>query len=422
MKTIKTTGSFFVALLPVLFVTVSCFRSGGTNTADFSAIRIRLHYDGSADTRAQGPIIADQTQLEMGPGHIFFTDAAGRIVHHVGIVDGEVGVPYTGAGSEGVSLADLRENGEVIEQVSLSARKCVIVSRDALGGIAEGSGFTGNLEGTNISEVKEAMADVSDMNITTGDDAGSVATVPLFGEGDIVPASGTENGKDYNAAVSVTMNSVASRVQIRQISAATTPTEIDEESSRTMTITGFTVEGIYINNYYEQMALGAQRVSEGDPVHNGTGVANYVSTSGIYFQSTGTGYNLADAVGAGDDGNVVALSGDGRGWVYNLFPTPVSNASAVPHIVIRLSSVTVVDSSAPDTPVTYNDQFLTIGSIRDAASKAEIVQFDRNYLYTLGNIEFSFANLSSIPEAQSIDVLVSVTMMKWNNRDVEWNI
>lgn len=410
MKQFKVMAAVAVAGLMMM---ASCAKDnengkGNDGLNNESAIKIQLSYNHTGGTRADGTAIADKTDLSFTEGHIFFATSAGVIDRHVGV--GNL------AGSEQVSAADLIDSEAVIEGVSGSATACYILFTDVNAQVGSSTGITGNLEGTNISAVKAMTIPVGNIN----DASGAVANVPLFGEGtvDTSDAGTTDNGTDYTARVEVTINSLASRLQIGQISATTHDYTDNNGDEHTVTIGGFTVEGIYINNFHQDMTVGS---TAGTIIDGEDDATAYSNAAGKVYATGELGEKLADILGTAATGNPFTVAPTGV-WAYNVFPT------TVPHIIIKLTDVSYTDvntTASTSNAVTGATQFLTVQSFKYGPGHDEagepVAAFAANNIYTLSGIQFSYKDMTHVPYEENMTVLVDVQMMKWLDNAIVWN-
>lgn len=374
-----------------------------------ASVRIRAVYagDGGLSSRADATPVASGTPLSLQPGHIFFVTGGDlEIFHHFGL-DVE-------AGSRTVTRADLLAGELVLDEILLEANVCVIISNDAAARIGGPNGITGNLEGTNLNDVMAMTMNVSDINTPSGD----VSAVPLAGYGVAVAQKGTTatNGTAYDQSFTVEMEPGASRIQIAKISGTDYDYTDGRGTPRTISIDGFTVSGIFVNNFYPQADLNG-----GYPlpiVNHGTETAGYSTAESAPYSADGPGYKLADE---GFDGVAVASSASPANgvWAYNVFPTPADTPQDVPHIVIRFSEV-VYSISGDDTPLTLNDVFLTVAGIRHGTGGSvgdpgsAVTSFDPGNIYTFGEIRFNVNDLLPFPEQEGTVVVdADVEIFYW---------
>lgn len=459
MKTMRT----MVAMLAVLAAMASCSKDpgdGGANLPeDVGAVMVSVSYPSDA-TRAVGDKLKDSEPMKMTSANIFFTDDDGVIIKHVGVGNEN--------GSMNFTVRQIESGEGVIKNMTNESTKCHILANfmtfreeDKIEGdklsvdLADGT--------TNISTVLDNMMTLNDIN----DDEGSVANLPLYGVGDVKfvteggdPISGTSNaGLKFGGMVDVKLNSLATRLQIGKITATPWRQTLsgvegaavwDEESQdwlewedagdimRTVEITEFEVQGIYINYFYGKKKLDPTEEPAGTLIDGKQGYMYYMPNSPNYKPESG-GYKVYDQpedAAVAEDDKPLTLFPDpdaedptARVWAYNLLP------GAVPHIVVRFSKVVIKDSEDqiededPDDPsddVTEDiteggtiPYFITVRGFNVGATP--VTTFAVNNLYTLSNLAFNYTDLSEIPEDNSLNVLVNVEMMKWKNNEITWN-
>lgn len=403
MKQFKVMAAVAVAGLTML---ASCAKDNDKLQNDgTTSVGIQLLYD-QGNTRAPGAAVSGT--LTATNGHIFFADAAGTINTHVGVGNT--------AGNVQISLSDLTTGEAVITGVSSQATKCYILMNDANAKIGTATGITTSLKGMNIETAVQLLSiTVNNINDATG----AVANVPLYGSGDVAPATGTTTGlKPYTAKVKVQMNALASRFQIGKITGVTKTYTDASSVVHNVTIDDFTVEGIYINNFQSTYTIknGGTSVIDGSNVP-----AAYSTTTGTTsYTSGGVGEKLADYVNtAASSGSVTPTLAY---WAYNVFPS-----TTVPHIIIKLSEVKYTDD-ANNVQQTVTDQFLTVSSFKYSASHSEpalqgqpVTSFLVSNVYTLGEIKFDYTHLTTVPYDTPMDVLAEVEMMSWVQNPIDWN-
>lgn len=407
----KGLNIYAVMVIAMLVVAAACDNEptiGPPRDGLTASVRIRaVDTKGGELSRADATPIISGTPLQLQPGHIFFiTGGDLDIFHHFGL-DVE-------AGSRTVTRADLLAGEFVFDEILLEANLCVIVSNDAAAQIGGPDGITGNLEGSNFNDILATVINVSDINTPSGD----VSAVPLVGWGEVTALKGTTsaNGTQYETSVTIPMEPGASRIQIKKISGTDYHDTDMEGTPRTISIDGFTLSAIYINNFYPQVDLQG-----GYPlpiVNNGTTTANYSTAVGAPYSATGPGYRLSDE---GIDREAVAgsVSPANGVWAYNVFPTPADTPQSVPQIVIRFSEV-IYSNDRDNTPYTLNDIFLTVAEIKYGTGGttgnpgSAVTSFEPGNIYTFEDIRFSVNNLISLPgQDKSKTVEANAVVFDW---------
>ena len=407
MKKITTIAALAFASLLTL---ASCSKEENgkdLNNGDKTAVTLKVSYDKPLGSRAVGEAVLDGDEISLGLGHIFFTNASGLIYNHIEIINGT-------AGENQVALSAISSaSGATLTGINASATKCYILSKANVT-----IPFIG--AATNISEIEDLAMSVSDL----ADAKGAVTNVPVWGEGSL-------NKVSDPATVTVSMKPLASRLQIKKITAENYTYTDDQSQNHTIAITSYKIKGIFVNNYYSQMKVGSTYPAA--LVNNGSTVLNYnptASGTGSYV-STGTGAKLYDWDTAGV-GVATGLSyspdsefyGTGADelttpvWAYNVFPTPASTIASVPHIIVMFSEVKwTLDGGSENT---LTDYFLTVKGLKKSSVALESI--DKGNVYTFADIRFNQNQLTDVPEVQTISALVDVEIMKWKDNAVEADI
>jgi hypothetical protein len=419
MKTMKKINVMTYVAIVALLALGSCTKENGgeADPGEMTTVKFQVSYEGGTSRAVANPLNTGDL-LTLKAGHIFFTDGGGNIVRHVGIVEGAN--LTSGPGSERVSLTTVMGEEAVILNVPASVQRCYILANDVAAKIGGSTGVTGNQEGNNISTILNLTTTAPNLNSAAGD----LSTVAQFGSGTIVPGAGqTAVGNvPYDAAVEVPIRALTSRIQIKKITGGVFEYKDSEDEDQQITIDNFTVEGIYINNYYSEMTVASTWPSA--VVNHLQDVTKYTTAGTAPYSSTGNGYKLADApLAQADNSLIVAPADNSKVWAYNVFPTSESaaNNANVPHIIIKLSSVTFTDSGT-GAQNTLTNQYLTIAKIMTQGGSATVNAFLPNNSYTFNDIVFDYSKLSPLPEATEIDVLVTVDLIKWTDNSVVWGI
>lgn len=213
----------------------------------------------------------------------------------------------------------------------------------------------------------------------------------------------------------MTINSLASRIQIGKF---TSENVTVGSPATTIAITGYTLEGIYINNVNPAMTVSSTFPIANPIVDNGSTPSNYVTTTGsAYFATTGSLAGLADEPARATTTGVVTPATSTNVWAYNVFPQ-----SSAPHIIVKISDIDYTINGVAQSTITA-DKWLTIDSYKKAgATPVELVSsFVANNIYTLSDIKFNFNDLTDTPYTTTVDVNVEVEMFKWEEHQLEWD-
>ncbi|MFV0538175.1 MAG: hypothetical protein ACK5M3_12505 [Dysgonomonas sp.] len=174
-------------------------------------------------------------------------------------------------------------------------------------------------------------------------------------------------------------------------------------------ITGFRVDGIFIDNYYYQAAVDGTVVI-GNLINNISDATLFLDNSSVYTTARKTFVYDYFSSGITASSKIAAPTGDeSYVWGYNLFANTASSGSfAIPRIVIRLSEITTSDLS------TYNGtQFITVKGLKEGSTSLTSIDAGKVYNIGAGALTFDESDLTPAPNMSAIDVTVIVTLAEW---------
>jgi hypothetical protein len=179
--------------------------------------------------------------------------------------------------------------------------------------------------------------------------------------------------------------------------------EIGKITCAGTSIKSFTLEGIFINNFYTDLHLDGRSNSL---TNHGTDADKYLPPYVIgMFDYRKGGMNRAEAS--------LITPNEGEVWGYNVF-APLTFPGAdktTPHIVLRLKNIVTADDSDYSFP--NNPWFVTIKGFRNAAGI--ITKLHRSNVYRINEIHFTEVNIMAEPEMQAMDVEVEVSIIDWTS-------
>ncbi|MDR2890143.1 MAG: hypothetical protein LBV18_00805 [Alistipes sp.] len=401
----------------------SCQKDAGNGTKPQEdntprTVALKMVYPETDGTRATGATpVTTADYIDFTSGHIFFVNTASfNIEKHVGIGNSAGSVQV-------VDVQDFIDAEVVIAEVPAAADAAILIANEIPSGAFGASGITGNLEGTLYTDIIHNPITVISLN----DAAGTVDNVPIFSADTTVErtAGATPVGEiPFDATVTLPLTTPAARIEIASISAV--PVTIETAGvTETFTVTDFTVEGIYINNYFPvsdiQGAYGENVETPRAVYNNGIDPANY-ATTGTTQYVTGNAIGLADLVEeAAVEGSVVSETGV---WAYNIFGG-IYAATSHPHIVIKISSFTYeIDLGGDVTERTVSTpRFLTVTGFTNSATDTHIASIANGTVYSFADLTFDYTNLSPIPEPgteYAVQAIVTVTPWKVVNVTPEY--
>ncbi|MCD7937613.1 MAG: hypothetical protein LUG98_12190 [Tannerellaceae bacterium] len=335
-------------------------------------------------SRADAGQVQDGTAVTFSSGQLFFVDASDNIVEAVDITS-------TAQGGTSVTVGQLK-SGVVFPAVQDLATKVYIL---------------GNHQ---VSPVPAKFADVlkETTDLTDQADAPSygVANATLFGEGDIVDASNaikTATGADKEAIFDVWP--LIARLELKKVTATTG-------------VDGYTLSGIYINNFYYEVNVDGRSTNTSSFYNFKKDHTQYIKGAG--YPATWE-YLLFDEVGQQATINAPATSYSvtpvNDAWAYNVF----ANTTAVPHIVLHLTDVTVGGTKVPNSKTTVDGEaYLTVTKYLVTNQEQQI---HGGKIYRIADLTFTDQDLDELPEEKTPDedefsVYVEISIMPWEVIDV----
>ncbi len=265
--------------------------------------------------------------------------------------------------------------------------------------------------------------------------------VPMAGR------SGTfVQGVGNNYSTSVVLTPLVARIEVGKVTcqnqngASANPVSAD--------ITGYKLSGVFINNIHQAVLLDGTPYLVGSPldikaqVGWTTSVTPYFNSNNTVFpyypggsvtvpsdwveNSMVTFCSPANAAmsfypdlanGATNvDPNVTPK----KAWGYQVCPSvtvPVGTAFDLPHIILKLTSVTYNNN-----PLGLPVQYVTVTKYKDSQGNP-VSLFQRGNVYRIQNLTFTHNEATNNPYDKNISVTATVTVAPWviNNINPDWN-
>ena len=355
-----------LAAVAALFAFTSCNKDVSDDVFSNETKSVYVKISGGAETRAVSEAIGTKPVAFNG-GFIIFTNGTA------------ITKTFTiGTGATDIAVADLKAGTTLAGIPDYSTNVYVF----------------GNVPSSITINTAGSISDIQEMVVTAqaqADKTTGVDNIGLYGTGGI-----TLSGSVHSATFAV--KPIGARVELTDLTASGS-------------ITGFQIDGIYINNYYPNSTLDGK--IEDAIVNNGDVVARYVGGSTAYPSAlTPALYDYAASGGIGVLNNKVysptATASDI--WAYNvLAPSDVPAAATdnAPHVIVRLSNITTNNGIVFTT-----DQFLTIRLKSGAAILAKL-EAGKAYNFASGAIVFNETNLTEKPEIKTMEVECEITLADW---------
>ncbi|MDR2775352.1 MAG: hypothetical protein LBC19_11550 [Tannerella sp.] len=334
-------------------------------------------------TRSEGSSIAAQETVKFNNGWLLFVSAQNNVTK---VMEIKTGTSTMNDSEVDISLL-IQSGGVEIENVPGHSTSVYVI-----GNLPAGGGITVPAVGVSLTNLKQNL-----IAFSTQDD---IHNVTLFG-GDAIKIENTKNVARFS------LSPIVARIEIAKISS----------TGGSSDISSFKVEGIFINNYYENITLegNAPAVAK-----KNTDIADFAGNSTAYPDTyEGILYDYRSAAGqslgvphATEANTYTPTTG---AWAYNLLApktgTPPDMLTA-PHIIIAVSDIQT------NSGTEYNGiWYLTVKNMVHQNNK--ITHLEPGKVYSIKNINFSHTNIQPEPEMKTIDVDVEVTLVEWEIIDTD---
>ncbi|MFV0418895.1 MAG: hypothetical protein ACK5KT_09220 [Dysgonomonas sp.] len=337
---------------------------GGSNEAKSIYLKITSE---SPLTYGDGVPVSNATPVVFSSGYLYFTNASGAILAYYTLTSSDTDID---TGGTNIKLGDI-QLGKTISNLPGQVSAVHVV------GNSSGLPTTGN-----ISAVKAVALQASSQ--------GTLSSVNLYGTNTLTLVS----GNNYTCAI--TLKPTVARIELTNITSSGV-------------ITGFQVDGIFIDNYYSQATVGGT-VVVGNLVNNGSVAATFTDNSLAYPTAAKTFLYDYYSSGLIAQTKIAKPATSGNVWGYNLFGNTAGSGSfAVPRIIIRLSNITTSDASTYTSP-----QFITVKGLKSSGTSLTSLDAGKIYNIGAGALTFKESDLAPIPNVSAINVTVTVTLATWS--------
>lgn len=351
-----------ILLAATAFALFSCENGKDDELSEPKTKNVVVQFAPAALSRATEDGVTKGAQASIGNYTIFFLDAAGNVV--AGTTTGDAvstAVPCTDVGATAVSVyvvANTKSNSSTITGLDLT-------------GV------------TTLATIKAKAAEVSTQT--------TISSVVLAGEGKIVP---TNNAGTVTYAAAVEVAPVICRLEIGKIEG-------------TGDITGFTLEGIYIDNH-------AVKFNIGGGYDNTVTDPNTNTKDGLYSIGVDhgllTGYpsefcDVTKLTATGADKTWAVQPADSKVWAYQL-----AAGADLPKIIVKLSNL---NGGGVDKL-----KYVTVTSYKYTNGNAASTTLAPGTIYKIEKISFETKSTAEVPNATEKDVSVTVTIKGWEVVDL----
>ncbi|MCD7914853.1 MAG: hypothetical protein LUG96_06070 [Tannerellaceae bacterium] len=255
-------------------------------------------------------------------------------------------------------------------------------------------------DGTTFSVIQDVVLNIQQVAypVLADGTTSSVLLSVMDGQADLAEygvGTNTWTGSNTPAAgdlyANVTLAPVNARIEIEEISYAGD------------LLASFTLEGIYINNYYPELPVSLTPGTN-EPVNNGSDVTLYDRNNSAYAYSYYTTLEDEVDLDATVAGGTAAITpGMDLVWAYHVF----GNSDLVPHVILKLTNVVTQDGTELGT------RYVTVSGFMNASTGAEITVFARNTIYKITDLAFTDGDISIVPEPEEIGIWIHVEVEDW---------
>lgn len=400
---------FFLALAMGAAISCSTENVEGTSGVE-NGVLVKLVSAESTSTRGVGKHVG-AVKAVLNDGAIYFTTAAGGIQSYVTLTGGANANDAYDAANHTVGVTVASTTGFTVQNLPGSVSKVYVIGNFPASTLPT----TGNISQFNT---ETSISVNSQYNAATG----GVEKVTLQGSSNLT-------GTNPNLTATVLVKPIVARMEIGRVTA----------QGR---IKSFKLKGIYINNFHNTMGIEGRVASE--EVFIGPDQKNE------YSDATNATYPLNGVLAEWNTTSFVGLATSTVGygpvanptaddvWAFNILaPQATANNAALPHVIIKISDVVVVDdhgtsdpSDDTDDAVTYGGtKWLTIRNYYKTGVSVPMALLEPGNVYRIGDvyqsnkgdITFDEDDLTDDPELATINVQVTANIMTWIPNEVGYD-
>ncbi len=341
-------------------------------------------------TRASNTPLASATTAKVNSLHIYFYKDADKSIQKYLKVDGTT-TP---------SITDLT-TGKEIQDVPVAADKVLV---------------RGNIPtGVNMP-IGGSMTAVENMEIeiTTQNDKDNIVLghlpvdIQTLGAGVATPIIGMNAGDKYAV---VELEPGVARIELEGL-----------QVKASGKVGGFSLEGIYVNNFYEKLKLGDG--SSVNKIQYNADPTKYDENAASTLYTTANNGKLFDkfnpAIAAAGSPLKVSPATAGHRWIYHTFSNSSNIVNDQLQLVLKMNNLQAKAGSGVNFPA--GTQFLTVRGFKD--NTGNIVTIEKGKIYTLSATDFEFdeSNLATVPNTNAVGVWLKVTVKPWTVVAVKPNL
>ncbi|MGR4837477.1 MULTISPECIES: hypothetical protein [unclassified Bacteroides] len=357
---------------------------------DTKSVFMKLDLNQKPQTKAVEAPINTGTKAQVSELHVYFYKDSDKSIQKYLKING----------TSTPSLTQLTGSGAQIPDVPVAADRVLVRGNVPSSVTLPTSGLITAVENLEINITTQNDKD----NILLGHLAVTIQTYP---GGGVAPIAGMQDGDKY---AEVTLEPAVARIEIEGLQA------------QGAVVNGFSLDGIYLTNFYEKLKMG-DGSSVSPIVQYGADATKYDENAASTLYTTANKGKLFDkfasALAASGSPLEVTPTPATNRWAYHVFQNEGTTANDQLQLVFKLSNVT----AAPGSGVTLaNTQFLTVRGFKN--NLGQIVKIEKGKIYTISKADFKFdeGNLSTVPNTTAVGVWLKVTVQPWTVVAVKPNL
>ncbi len=295
-----------------------------------------------------------------------------------------------GAGADATITEVTQGSGKEFTGIPMDVKRVYVIGNHDSEDVAGVSATFPTAKGTTLSSIEAVLMNIEQVNYpSVGGNAHTGLATVLYGNGEVVPKQNATQENEFQAHVKV--SPINARIEL-------------DELAYSGNLKSFTLDGIFINNYYAAAGLASSSFVEGNMTNNGSNTDKYLiggnefayTNFSTMFDEVGTAVTVANEKAS-------MKPAPGNTWAYQVF----GGAPEIAHVIVKLSDIVDVNGH------NQADQYLTVKGFRDATTDEALPTLDAGKVYRITSLEFDDSHLEIIPEPEKVSIWVTVEIAEW---------
>ncbi len=299
-----------------------------------------------------------------------------------------------GAGSDATIEEMIREGGKEFKGIPVDVKVVYVVgNHDSADQRGVYAAFP-TAKGTPLSEMEATLLNIQQINYPSyATQTGGLAAL-LYGNGLVNTRLNESQQTEYFAQVKVAP--INARIEL-------------DELTYTGHLTAFTLDGIFMNNYWSVADLGLTDFAPAHLVNNGSDTDTYkIGGDEFAYNYYSTMFDeVGQYVTVTEEKASMKPAAD-KTWAYQV----LGEAPQVAHVIVKFTDV--VDENGKKQA----DQYLTVKGFRDMNGN-ELSTLESGKVYRMKSLAFDDSHLEIIPEPDMVSIWVTVEILDWVEVEVK---